>query len=234
MNNLQKTENQFTHKIFGNLTTIINNNGDVYFVAKEVATILDQETKNILRRIDEEDVLSLTYEEATAHFPSFDIHSSGLRILTESGLYQAILMSNKPEAKQFKKWVTSEVLPTIRKTGSYTKTPQTYIEALKALIIAEEEKERLALQVDNMQQVMDSHTDWVSILKVSQFNNVSEKIFSWRVLKNKSIELGYLVKKVQSVRFDYQNIYHVNVWRAAYPRFNYNFNEDTSNKLKSL
>lgn len=116
---LVKTENQFKHQIFGNLTTIVNELNEVFFVASEIATILDQETKNVLRRLDDDEILSLTHEESKAHFPSVDIHASGLRLLTESGVYSAILGSNKPEAKQFKKWVTGEVLPSIRKNGIY-------------------------------------------------------------------------------------------------------------------
>jgi prophage antirepressor-like protein len=53
-------------------------------------------------------------------------------IINESGLYSLILRSRKPEARKFRKWVTSEVLPSIRKTGSYA-APQTYPEALRAL-----------------------------------------------------------------------------------------------------
>lgn len=69
--------------------------------------------------------------------------------VNETGFYDVILRSDSPIAKPFRKWVTSEVLPQIRKTGSYSiqqQTPQTYIEALKALVVAEEEKERLTLE----------------------------------------------------------------------------------------
>ena len=70
--------------------------------------------------------------------------------INEDGLYDVILDSRKPQAKAFRKWITSEVLPSIRKTGAYSvqpKTPQTYLEALKSLVAAEEEKERLQLEV---------------------------------------------------------------------------------------
>jgi len=69
-------------------------------------------------------------------------------MVTESGLYAIAFQSRKPEAKEFRKWVTSEVLPALRKTGSYSvTTPKTYVEALEALVIAE--KSRLALESQN-------------------------------------------------------------------------------------
>ena len=79
---------------------------------------------------------------------------SGIQSMTyvnESGLYALIFSSKQPNAKAFKKWVTSDVLPSIRKTGQYSlqnqyQLPQTYLEALKALVVAEEEKQQLALE----------------------------------------------------------------------------------------
>lgn len=57
-------------------------------------------------------------------------------VVDESGLYNLVLGSRKPEAKRFKKWVTSEVLPSIRKTGSYGSMPMNYIAALEAFLIS--------------------------------------------------------------------------------------------------
>lgn len=78
--------------------------------------------------------------------------------VNEDGLYDVILDSRKPEAKAFRKWITSEVLPSIRKTGSYSvqpKTPQTYLEALEALVDAEKEKQRLELESKQQQAVIE-------------------------------------------------------------------------------
>jgi len=103
------------------------------------------------------------------------------------------------------------------------KTPQTYIEALKALVQSEEQKLILTQKVENLETALDSLVEWVSIIKVCQFNKIKEKHFDWHVLKAKSIEMGYVIKKAQSNRFGYQNLYHVNVFRACYPEFNYKF-----------
>lgn len=80
-------------------------------------------------------------------------------ILNESGLYSLILGSRKPEAKVFKKWITSEVLPAIRKTGAYSvesALPQNYLEALKALVTSEESKAALTCRVQEQQATIST------------------------------------------------------------------------------
>lgn len=89
---------------------IITINDEPWFVAKDVADVLGyDQTSNMLKRIDDEDFISSKLE-------GMNMKST---LINESGLYTAILGSKKPEAKQFKRWVTSEVLPTIRKHGAY-------------------------------------------------------------------------------------------------------------------
>ena len=89
-------------------------NGEPWFVLKDVCAVLGiSNHKMTAQRLDADEV-SLT-----------DITDSMGRqqettVINESGLYNVILRSDKPEAKPFRKWVTSEVLPSIRKTGSYT------------------------------------------------------------------------------------------------------------------
>jgi Rha family phage regulatory protein len=100
-------------------------------------------------------------------------------------------------------------------------TPKTYIEALKALVVSEEAKQKAIQQVENLNTVLDNLLEWVSILKVSKFNKVSEKHFDWRVLKKKSEDLGYTIKKAESPRYGYQNLYHITVFKACYPEYNY-------------
>lgn len=99
--------------------------------------------------------------------------------------------------------------------------PSTYKEALIALVAAEEEKEKLALQVENLDTALDSLLEWVSIIKVSRHNKIKETAFDWRVLKQWSADMGYQIKKAESPRYGYQNLYHVNVFRKCYPMYRY-------------
>lgn len=99
----------------------IEKNGEPWFVGKDVAEILGYgNTKDaLLNHVDEEDRVILQKSENT----TFAIPNRGMTIINESGLYSLILSSKLPTAKEFKHWVTSEVLPSIRKTGEYKITP---------------------------------------------------------------------------------------------------------------
>ena len=99
---------------FGKVRTMVKN-GEPYFVGKDVAEILGyKDTVNALKaHVDEEDKMG--WKITT---PSRGTQTA--TIINESGLYSLILSSKLQGAKKFKRWVTSEVLPSIRKTGSYT------------------------------------------------------------------------------------------------------------------
>lgn len=107
----------FENAEFGKVRTIVKD-GEPYFVGKDVASILGYtaERNAISAHVDEEDKLT--------HRFSASGQNREMTIINESGLYSLILSSKLPKAKQFKRWVTSEVLPSIRKTGSYSTIPQ--------------------------------------------------------------------------------------------------------------
>lgn len=108
MNNLQI----FNSPDFGQIRTI-QQNGEPWFVGKDVAKILGYERADnaIRNHVDDEDKLM--------HQISASGQNRGMYIINESGLYSLILSSKMPKAKEFKRWVTSEVIPAIRKTGKY-------------------------------------------------------------------------------------------------------------------
>lgn len=102
----------------GKQLTVITNKGDgeLWFVAKEVADILDySDAFEMTKRLDPDE--KSNRQIAGLGSPT---GGRGTLVINESGLYSAIIGSSKPEAKPFKKWVTSEVIPSIRKTGSYS------------------------------------------------------------------------------------------------------------------
>ena len=102
----------FENPEFGSIRTVEINN-EPWFVGKDVADILGYQngSRDINRHVDEED--RQNYQNGT--FES----NRGLTIINESGVYALILSSKLPQAKEFKRWVTHEVLPSIRKHGAY-------------------------------------------------------------------------------------------------------------------
>ena len=108
------------------IRTLMDKAGDPWFVAKDVCDILEIRTNNLRTILDTDEISELSNDY------SIDIAQNGGRsplIISEAGLYGLVLKSRKPEAKEFKRWVTHEVLPTIRKTGAYM-TQQTLDKAL--------------------------------------------------------------------------------------------------------
>lgn len=103
----------FEHKRFGSIRTVVINN-EPWFVGTDVAGVLGYKntSRDIRRHVDKEDIQN--YRNG-----SFKMSNRGMTIVNESGLYALIFGSEKPEAKAFKHWVTSEILPTIRKHGFY-------------------------------------------------------------------------------------------------------------------
>ena len=110
----------FENEEFGKVRTV-EVNGEPYFVARDVATILGYSNPNdaISKRVDKED-------KGVANCDTLG-GTQKLSIINESGLYSLILSSKLPTAKQFKRWVTSEILPTIRKTGGYVNNTDMFV-----------------------------------------------------------------------------------------------------------
>ncbi len=110
-------------------------------------------------------------------------------------------------------------------------TPQTYIEALRALADAEEEKEKqrallerqqmeLQLAEEDVQQLstaVDEVFGYASIIRIAKFNGVSETRFKWRILKAQTLGLGMDVKRVPCPRFETKLLYPYEAWEIAYP-----------------
>lgn len=143
----------FNNVEFGQVRTM-EINGEPWFVGKDVAEALgySNSSKAVSVHVDNEDKQFVMIDIAHSHFGNMPIGQSKTAIINESGVYALIFGSKLPNAKKFKHWVTSEILPTIRKTGSYSITqtkPDSYMienPAERARRWAEEYEERLALE----------------------------------------------------------------------------------------
>ena len=157
----------FQNKEFGAIRTMKDERGEPLFCLRDVCEVLELRTQKVLHRL-EDDVLS--------KYPIVDSlgRTQQATFVNEDGLYDTILESRKLHAKKFRKWVTSEVLPSIRKQGGYMVVrPDESDEAImaRALQIAhatlmrrDEEIARLKPKADYADQVLDS----VSCLTTTQ------------------------------------------------------------------
>ncbi len=124
----------FNHSEFGTVRTLLIDNAP-WFIGKDAVTALEySDTDKAIRdHVDSEDKKVLTRQnsgfDGRSKNTTFNIPNRGLTIINESGLYSLIFSSKLPNAKKFKRWVTSEVLPFIRKHGGYM-TPETIEAAL--------------------------------------------------------------------------------------------------------
>lgn len=202
---------------------IVTINNEPWFVAKDVCDVLEHtNSRRALARLDD--------DEKGVSIVNTLGGSQEMSIINESGLYSLVLTSRKPQAKAFKKWITSEVIPSIRKEGKYeVEKPKTkldiykeWLETATALVEAEErklllEKENTELlnEVNQLSEICDELFDYSSILRIAKFNNVSETLFTWRKLKQISENLNLEIKKAPCPRYGEKNLYHHDVWRIA-------------------
>lgn len=130
--------------------------GEPWVIALDVANALGySDTYEMTKRLDPDEIQN----RQIAGFGN-----RGVNIVNESGLYNSIFNSRKTEAKAFRRWVTDEVLPAIRRTGSYNATPQlpqSYSEALRELASTVEAKERLELENAQMKPIVQEYDEFM-------------------------------------------------------------------------
>ena len=151
------------------MRALTDENGDPWFVAKDVCDILEIRTNNLRTILDSDEISELSNDY------NIDIAQNGGKsplIISEAGLYGLVLKSRKPEAKGFKRWVTHDVLPTIRKTGGYIPAMEAESNEdilAKAVLIAQKTidlknqqlraKDRQIMALEQKAQALDDFTD---------------------------------------------------------------------------
>lgn len=171
-------------------------NSEPWFVGKDVAEVLGYEDTNqaIRKNVDNEDKLTRLIDGSG--------QKRNMTIINESGLYSLVLSSKLPSAKKFKRWVTSEVLPALRKTGQYQVKElsgqelmaKALIEAQSVLAAKDKQIEEMKPKVVFADAVATSHTsilvgELAKILKQNGIEMGQKRLFAW--LR----ENGYLIKR---------------------------------------
>ena len=202
MNNIST----FNNPAFGSVRAV-SVNDEPYFVGKDVAEILGYErpTDAVRKRVDPEDRGVAKMETPSG--------VQEMTIINESGLYSLILSSKLPTAKKFKRWVTAEVLPAIRKTGGYVNDTAQFVESYfgqlepnqkHALTMMFEESKRMSAQLKEQapkvlfaNAVETAHNsiligDLAKIIRQNGVDIGQKRLFEW-LRQN-----GYLIKDGQS------------------------------------
>ena len=183
----------FENALFGQVRTIIAESGEPLFCLTDIARVLELNTNKVVQRLSM-DVLS--------RYPISDRlgREQVTNFVNEDGLYDVILDSRKPEAKRFRKWVTSEVLPSIRTKGGYMvskpeETPEQIM--ARAILLAQDTIKRQKEALENLNKQVEAKAEEIKSLQPA-------KIFTDAVsASSKSILVRELAKLL------YQNGYKI-------------------------
>lgn len=164
--------------------TIIGKDGEPWFVAKDVCDILSlgnvsmtvQKLKANQKGVNQIDTLGGMQE---------------MIFINESGLYKILMRSDKPEAEKFQDWIAEEVVPSIRKTGSYSIKPKTYGEALIEAGRLAIENEQLLLSQEKMLITQEKNKPYVAFAEEVADTTGAIHIGDFaKVLKDQNIQMG--------------------------------------------
>jgi len=137
-----QSENCNAMQIFSyeqNSVRTVTLNGEPWFIAADVCEALDiQNSTQAVGRLDDDEKAML----------NIGLTGGDTNIINEPGLYSLILGSRKPEAKAFKRWITHDVIPAIRKTGTYTAPPMSSLEIMRSMLDAQIQSEKRMSQVE--------------------------------------------------------------------------------------
>lgn len=166
--------------------------GEPYFVGKDVAEILgySNSSKAVSTHVDDEDKIL----EMIAHSQNGNMVKTQTALINESGLYSLILSSKLPSAKKFKRWVTSEVLPQIRKTGGYIPVDEGMTDSeimARALLIAQgtiNKKDELIRQHEKTIEQQKPLVDFANTI-ASTSKSIDMSSFA-KLIKDEGIKMG--------------------------------------------
>ena len=220
----------FKNQDFGEIRAI-SINDEPYFVGKDVAMILGytNRRKAVIDHVDDDDK-----KDGVTIRDSIGREQKPV-LINESGLYSLILSSKLPNAKKFKRWVTSEVLPEIRKNGSYTKAPKSVKEALFLAYKQQEKIEELektkawignkreaqamntasqkSKEVKKLQVALDLEMSYATVKKVEK---ATGRKYNWQNLKKYCESAGLCWNKAFDSNYGSVNSYPAEAWKNVY------------------
>jgi len=222
----------FSNEEFGNVRVIMKD-WEPWFVAVDVCKALDiGNPSQALSRLDEDEkITTLISNEGAATGKSL------MSFVNEPGLYTLVLGSRKPEAKRFKRWITHEVIPSIRKTGSYSVNQNlTPAEILlqNAQILVEQERRMKAIEdktdalEDEVKEIkaksLTVPNEYYTIAGYASIRGISLDVNKARLLGIKASKLcrqyGVTKTKVHDERFGEVGVYHLDILKETFEGLN--------------
>ena len=190
------------------------------FCLADVCKALDlQNPSQVKARLDEEDVQLIDLQALNLN--EGIIGNTLANFVTESGLYDVIMRSESSKAKPFRKWVTKEVLPSIRKTGSYSimnKVPQTFAEALRLAAEQQEQIEKQQKLIEVQTPKAEFYDDVVESKDAIPMDRVA-KILNMGIGRNKLFELLRNEKVLMYNNTPYQKYVDLEWFRCVETKF---------------
>lgn len=197
----------FNNEQFGTVRSVMKD-GEPWFVANDVCVALEID-RTQTRRLDDDE--KGVYSTQTLG------GNQEISVINEPGLYSLVLGSRKPEAKQFKRWVTHEIIPSIRKTGSYELQPMSQLEILELQVqTLRDHDNRLAKQ----EQLLAEQNERLNVLQFA-YKNRPENARDWRKSIKEDID-SYCARN---------NLSHGIVWNDLYRELELRSKASLQNRL---
>jgi len=216
-----------------NIRVILDDDGSSLFIAKDITELLGY--ANHSQTIDDNCSKSGV---SVRYIPTL---SNNYKLITEGNLYRLILKSNKPEAEQFESFVCDEVLPTIRKTGSFStlqsipdftnpaEAARAYADQYERAQLAIETKAEIGTRreatamntasqavkkANKLEIELDQSKEYCTVKRMQMLKHGQK--FKWGLLKSTGIEMGINSIDVFDANYGTVKAYHVEVWKEAY------------------
>lgn len=170
------------------LRTLTDEAGEPWFVAKDACDILGIDTNHLREALDDDEITNLRNSEV------WNQPGRAPLIISEPGLYKLIMRSRKPEAKEFQRWVTHEVLPQIRKTGGYIPTSESDSDEdimARAVLVAQktikQKNQQIASQQSRIDELQPKASAWDNFVDIDDALSVRD---SAKLLSNLGRTVG--------------------------------------------
>ena len=206
----------FDNNQFGRVRSVLIED-EPWFAAADVCRALDiSNSRQALARLDDDEKGVISTDTPGGE--------QKMAFVNEPGLYSLVLGSRKPEAREFKRWITHEVIPAIRKTGAYA-VPLSPAEQLvaQAQLLVQQEKRLAAMEgrVKTMEARLETRVENAfSIAGYASLRGVNVDVNSANLLGKKaaslSREYGYPISTTPDPRFGKVNVYHTDILKIVF------------------